>query len=340
MKLSVIVLFLLAALLIVCIAPALAQVVSPLQSGHYMTGITNIRDMSYPPPGLFLMWYNVWISSDRYIDRNGNELTGLRLSEIDPELPDIDLKFDVGGFASVPTLFWASHFTFLGGARYLAGISPNYMTTDGTLMTQTWDDVSDSTVTKVETGSVSGFSDLFVAPVGLSWALGLVDLTVVYGFAAPTGRYTTGADDNLGLGFWTHQFQGFGYLYPDESQATALMAGLTYELNSEIKDEAVKPGSRLSLEWGMSHYFTGWLELGVQGAHNWQITDDTGADVFWDPSAHDRKSTLLFSAGVWPVAGRLYLAAKYGFDFGVRQRFKGNSLMLHLIWITNALDGQ
>ena len=76
-----------------------------------------------------------------------------------------------------------------------------------------------------------------MAPVGLSWALGQFDATFFYGFTAPTGRYTTGADDNIGLGFWTHQFQGFGYFYPNPSQATALMLGLTYELNSEIEDE-------------------------------------------------------------------------------------------------------
>jgi len=338
-KLSVIVLFLLAALLIVCIAPALAQVVSPLQSGHYMTGITNIRDMSYPPPGLFLMWYNVWISSDRYIDRNGNELTGLRLSEIDPELPDIDLKFDVGGFASVPTLFWASHFTFLGGARYLAGISPNYMTTDGTLMTQTWDDVSDSTVTKVETGSVSGFSDLFVVPAGLSWGFEQADLTLLYGFYAPTGKYSTDGTDNVGLGYWTHQFQGYGYYYPSPSKATAVMLGLTYELNGTIKDADVKPGSRFTLEYGLSQYLSEQLEVGVQGGHNWQVGDDSGSEVFWDPGVHDRKYMLAFSGAYWPWKDRLYVSLKYGFDYSNRQRFDNSYWMLNVIFLTNLLTG-
>jgi hypothetical protein len=117
------------------------------------------------------------------------------------------------------------------------------------------------------------------------------------------------------------------------------MLGLTYELNSEIEDVAVNPGNRLSLEYGVSHYPTGWLELGVQGAHNWQVTDDSGSDVIWDPSYHDQKSTLLFSAGFWPWAGRLYVAAKYGFEYGVRQRFKNDNLMVNLIWVTNALDG-
>ena len=303
--------------------PAGAQVASPLQTGHYVPGVMNLRDYAAAAPGLYAVWYNWFVSSGTYVDRNGDELTSL----------------DLNGFATVPSLFWASTFTFLGGARYLAAVAPNWMTSSFTFVAEPGGPGSGPSDGEVVEGSVSGLSDLFVAPVGLSWALGQFDATFFYGFTAPTGRYTTGADDNIGLGFWTHQFQGFGYFYPDPSQATALMLGLTYELNSEIEDVAVNPGNRLSLEYGVSHYPTGWLELGVQGAHNWQVTDDSGSDVIWDPSYHDQKSTLLFSAGFWPWAGRLYVAAKYGFEYGVRQRFKNDNLMLNLIWVTNALDG-
>ena len=83
----------------------------------------------------------------------------------------------------------------------------------------------------------------------------------------------------------------------------------------------MKPGNRLSLEYGVSHYVTAWLELGIQGAHNWQVTDDTGSDVFWDPSYHDRKSTLLVQRGVLAV-GR---AAVCGRE--VRLRLRGSAAL-------------
>lgn len=327
------------ALLVFGAEPMRAQVASPLQSGHYAPGVINIRDLAAPPPGLFVIWYNWYVSSDTYIDRNGNKLTSLNLSQIDPGLPDVDVDLEINGFAAVPALFWGSTFTLLGGARYLVGLSPNWATADFTFVAEPGGPGFDPSDREVLKGSVSGISDLYVAPLGLSWALGHFDASFFYGFTAPTGRYATGADDNIGLGFWTHQFQGFGYYYPSPSQATAIMAGLTYELNTEIKDVAVTPGNRLSLDWGVTQYFTDWFELGVQGAHNWQVTDDAGADVFWDPTVLDRKSTLLFSAGFWPWSGRLYVAAKYGFDFGIRQRFKNSNLMLNVIWLTNALDG-
>lgn len=326
-------------LLVLGARPAGAQVASPLQTGHYVPGVTNIRDYAAPPPGLFVLWYNWSVSSGTYVDRNGDEFSGLNLSQIDPALPDIDVDLDLEGFATVPVLAWASPFTFLGGARYVAAVAPNWLSASYRYVTDPGGPGSAPADGDIVEGSVSGMSDLFVAPVGLSWALGQFDATFFYGFSAPTGRYTTGADDNVGLGFWTHQFQGFGYFYPSPSQATALMLGFTYELNSEIKDVAVRPGNRLSLEYGLSQYFTEWFELGIQGAHNWQVTDDSGSDVIWDPSYHDQKSTLLFSAGFWPWAGRLYVAAKYGFDYGLRQRFKNNNLMVNFIWLTNALDG-
>jgi hypothetical protein len=118
------------------------------------------------------------------------------------------------------------------------------------------------------------------------------------------------------------------------------MAGLTYELNSSIEDVDVTPGQRLSLEWGVSQYLAPWFELSVHGAHNWQITDDSGDDVFWDPTAHDRKSSLMLGAGFWPWEGRLYAAARWGFDYGMRQRFDNTNLMINVIFITDLLTGR
>jgi hypothetical protein len=328
------------AVLLLSASPTQAQVASPLQAGHYAPGVLNIRDMGNPPPGLFVSWYN-WVPwTNTYIDRNGNELSSINLSELDPDLPDVDVDISGTAFAAVPALIWASPFTFLGGARYLAMVSPTFAVADYTILADPSGTGFDSTTTEVIEGSVSGLSDLYVVPVGLSWGSEFLDFTFMYGFYAPTGRYTTGAEDNIGLGFWTHQFQGFTYFYPLPEKATAIMGGLTYELNTKIDDVNVKPGNRLSLEWGISQYLSERFELGVQGAHNWQVSDDTGEDMIWDPTYRDRKSSIGFSMGFWPWKNRLYVSGKYAFDFGIRQRFKNNNLMLNFLFLTNALTGQ
>lgn len=312
-----------------------AQTASPMQSGHYLPAFTNIRDMAQPPPGFFILVYNNLSFTDTYFDRNGDKFKTLSLSEIDPNFPDLEVDPDLNAFVSVPAFFWASNFQILGGARYMAGITPVYMSAGGSVILEN----EDSDLHEKSSGSVSGFSDLMFVPLGLSWGFEKYDLTFMYSVTAPTGRYETGGTENLGLGFWTNQFQGFGYYYPKPDKSTALMLGLTYELNGEIKDIDVKPGNRFSLEYGISQYLSERLEVGIQGGHNWQVSDDEGDDVFWDPRYHDQKSSLYFSAAYWVWKQRLQLNFKYGFDYNVKQRFKTNAFMLNITFMTNALDG-
>ncbi len=344
--------------------PISAQVVSPIQSFHYVPGIIGMRDFVTPPPGLFVVWYNWGFFSNQFIDRDGNKVESILQGNV---AVDIDVKL----WATAPVLAFSSKRTVLGGARYIAAIAPNYFVADGKVVVQRSGAIRDTVPPRVLEGTLSGFGDLVVAPIVLSWAFGRFkegpgdprdpmagmtdeeifaeyglpprrrwNASVAYSFAAPTGRFELGADDNLGLGFWSHIFQGFGYFYPFDHQGLAFEAGLTFETNSKIKDTDVRPGNRLSLEYGVSAWPTGWLELGVGGANNWQISDDTGDDVFWDPSVHDRKSMLNFTAAFIPWFPRLYIVTKYGFDYGARQRFDGHNLVLNLYFVTGLLDGR
>lgn len=313
--------------------PATGQNVSPSQGGHYAPSIINVRDMAKASPGFFIIDYNIWLSSTNYIDRNGDELKSINISQLDPGLPDIDVDFDISSYINAPALFWASKKTLLGGARYLAGISPCWLTASGTVGMEAAGSMIDTSVSSFQEGSGSGWSDLFISPLGLSWGFNSYDLAFSYGFYAPTGKYETEGSDNIGSGFWTHQFQGYGYYYPVADQSTAIMLGLTYELNGEIKDAAVKPGNRFTLEWGISQYLSERLELSVQGGHNWQISDDKGDDVYWDATYHDGKNNLGFSVGYWPWKEKLYIAGKYAFDYGGSEYFKSNYWMANLIFI-------
>jgi len=314
-----------------------SQVVSPLQGGHYSPGVINIRDMAPPPQGVFLLWYNSFSNSNKYIDRDGNKFDKIRLDQIHPALPNISVDIDLDATASIPGIFWGTPVKVLGGARYSLGTSISYISAKASILTERNGIILDTTYTQSVSGKNSGFSDLYVVPAMLSWGFEKADVTFVYGFSAPTGRYESGADDNMGLGFWTHMLQEYTYFYPVADKSSAIMLGLTYEMNGKISDTDVKPGNRFSLEWGISQYLSERFELGILGGHNWQVSDDTGDDVYWNPEYHDRKSTLLFNAGYWLWEERLQLNAKYGFDYGVRQRFKNNYVMLNLVFVPNIL---
>ena len=317
-----------------------AQVVSPLQGGHYSPGVRNIRDMSYPPSGLFLLWYNGYFSSDTYIDKDGQKFSGIELSQILPALPDVAVNIDLNGFTSIPAIFWTTDLKVLGNVKYMAGVSFNYISAKSSVISERGGIVIDTTYTRTAEGRNAGLSDMFFAPLGLSWSRNQLDFTFLYGFYAPTGKYETGSTDAVGLGFWTHQFQGYTYFYPVEGKPTALQFGITYELNSKIKDADVKPGNRLSLEWGLSQYFSERFEVSIMGGHNWQISKDKGNDVYWDTSVYDRKSTIAFNAGYWLWSNHLMANAKYMRDFGIRQRFQNNTWMLNLVFIPNVIKGK
>ena len=332
--------YLLTCILVTLSGAIKAQVVSPLQAGHYFPGFINVRDETAPPPGFFIIFYNAYMWSDTYVDRNGNKFNNLDLSKIDPRLPNINLNMKIQSFANVPVLAWASSFKILGATYLPMVILPSYTYAEASIFGELAWGVIDTTITFSDRGKVSGFGDMLVQPVGLSWAGNKTDFMFTYGIYIPSGRYSTGADDNIGLGYWTHQFQTFGYYYPIEDKSTALMLGLTYETNGYVVDADLKPGDRFTLEWGISQYLSERFELSVQGGHNWQVGADKGADIWWDPSVYDKKSTMAFSVNYWVVSEKLYLALKYGFDFGVRQRFKANFLSLNLIYAPGILTGK
>lgn len=319
---------------LVTLGASKAQQVSPYQTGHNSVCFINVRDMAKMSPGLFIISYNYFAKSNSFADQYGNKYTELELPTLNSSL-----AVDVGTFATVPAIYWGSPKEILGGATYVAGIVPNYMWANiNARFTHTSGSI-DSSFSTQGAMKLNGWGDLFVTPFGLSYGWTHADLTVNYGFTAPTGRYDVSADDNVGLGFWTHQFQGYGYYYPKEDQSTAIMAGLTYELNGKIKDEDYNPGNRLSLEYGVSQYLSDRLEIGAMGGHNWQISDDRGEDAGLNATVHDRVSTMAFSAAYWAVKDRLYVSAKYMFDYGARQRFFVRGGIISLIFVPNIMDG-
>jgi hypothetical protein len=320
--------------------PVAAQVASPLQSGHYTPVMMNVRDLVHPPPGLFLVWYNTFTSSSSFIDRDGNEFSSIDLSDLNPALPDVSVDLGLDAYAAAPTVFWASPFRVLGGARYLAGIAPSYVSAEVSVVTERAGLADpDTSIVRRQGDRVSGFSDLFVTPLGLSWSWEKCDLTAMYSFYAPTGKYETGDPESVGLGFWTHQLLARGYYYPRPDRATALMLGLVQEFNGKIDGVDVTPGDRFTLEWGLSQYFSERFEVAVQGAHNWQVTDDAGGDVYWDPGYHDRKSTLGVGATYWAWPQKLAVTGKYAFDFGVRQRFENDTFFVNVLFVPGWLTG-
>jgi hypothetical protein len=315
--------------------------VSPLQTGHYIPGFINIRDFADPAPasGLLVLDYGAFISSNKFFDRNGDQLTQIN----GPLNNKVDLNIDMSGYMNVPMVLWASKCKFLG-ATYFGGVSIPIITVNPNLAYARIGYIDHMHESGQVSGSASGLSDLNLLPIFLSWGQEKFDVTAGWMVYAPTGRYTVGGNDNTGYGFWSNTLSVFGYWYPLDikgkpSKALAVMLGGTFELIGKIKDADVKPGNRFSLDYGLSQYMSKRLEVGIHGGNNWQVTEDKGNQAFWDKSVKDRLGTLGFQLGYWLWPNRLEAIGKYSFNYGAVQRFEQNTFMLNFIFITNALKG-
>ena len=310
-----------------------AAIVSPIQMGAYMPGIINPRDYANPETsGLIAMDYNIFFDSDEYVDRHGNKVDNLDIGiGFDP----VPIEVDMSGYLNALAIVYVSpELSFFGKARYLAFISPYYSTMDYRVALSELI-VGDTAVT----GSTGGFGDLSIAPIYLTWAgeNQKWDVTAGYMFSAPTGRYETGADDNIGLGYWNHILQVFAYYYPLPEKATAIFLGNSFEFHSKIKDADVRPGNRYTIDYGISQYLSERFEITIQGGNTWQIREDSGDDVYWDTSFKDRYSTIGVGLGFWPVKQKFYTHLKWWTNYGIRQHFKTNNIQLQLIYIPGIL---
>ena len=315
-------------ILILCINSSISlcgQRVNPTHGGSYYPGLMDIRDWTNPDPGLYLLDYNYWVHSDSYFDKDGNQINGETSSAF-----FIDPKLDV--YANAPVLFYASKFT-LFKAKYLASISMMYLN-----LTTTFTTGVGSRETTFSS-NVSGFGDLTLMPLGLSWTEHeRFDISFMYTMYIPTGRYEPGADDNIGQGHWTHQFQIPGYAYFMD-KATALALIPTLEINGPIQNSDAKFGNRFSLEYGISQYLTEWLEIDLMNAHNWQISEDSGDEAWWVGSVLDGKDQKsIFSVGLstWPTE-KLNVRGKFITEYAVKERFKNTIWSLSFIYSPNIL---
>jgi len=111
------------------------------------------------------------------------------------------------------------------------------------------------------------------------------------------------------------------------------MFGNSFEFHSKVSDVDIRPGSRYTLEYGISQYLAKWFEVTLQGGHTWQVGEDSGNDVYWDTSVKDRYATYGAGLGFWPVFGKFYFNLKWWGNYAIRQHFKLSTFQCQLIVI-------
>lgn len=291
---------------------------------HYAPAVPGIRDLLLPAPGLYYAQYDAWYTTDTFKDRDGHRRDSITgplgtTIEIDPEI-------DVYNF--IPGLVWVPELDLLGGHLGMFGLAP--VSNPGVQVAL---EIETEFGRDVESSSW-GLGDVYVQPFWLGWSGKHWDAGLAYGFYAPTGRYDGGDDDNVGLGFWGHQIQLAGAWYPFENRGTAVALIPTFETNGNVEDADVKPGERVTVNWGVSQFLPltndqRWLlEVGVAGYSQWQVRKDRGDDVS-DFSTRDRIHAAGLQLGLIQAKCGSVFTLRWQHEFGARARFQGDWIGLN-----------
>ena len=283
-------------LLTIGVTPALAQL-----SGHNLRSDFGLQSGSQPAPGVYLLVPFVRYDTDTIKDRSGNAL---------------NLPGDLGVNALFPTAYVVTDWK-LFGANYGFVVAPPFVNTR-----------FESPSFDQETGM--SFSDIYVVPLNLGWHTPKADVTVGYGFFAPTGRFQAGADDNRGLGMWSHEISAGFTAFFDEQKNWHAATTLFYEIHTDKEDTDVRVGDLVTLEGGFGRSFIqGAASVGLSYAAQWKASEDTlGPLPGLLLTGKNRAFALgpevtmpFFATGPW--AG--LLTVRYHWEFGARSSFQGQT---------------
>lgn len=250
---------LIALLLLIGVSPVRAQ-----QKGQWMPGQVGLNAGIMPDPGITFVNIDLNYSADTLNNRNGNAVSGVAGS------------YDVWVVENI--LYYVPKFKILGGNFGFMIAQPTVA--NGSLVI----DIGNPPKFPVNGGGY-GFTDTYVQPVTLGWHLKRLDFYGGYAFFAPTGRYTPGASNNIGSGYWGNDLLTGTTFYVTKNKGTSVNLFTNWEFHGSkqgAQNTRVTPGQTFTTEWGVGQVlplkkdFSRLLQLGAVGYDQWQVSNNSG----------------------------------------------------------------
>jgi hypothetical protein len=196
--------------------------------------------------------------------------------------------------------------------------------------------IANNSLTSDLRGAISGgggFADSYYQPFILGWRKQRVAIRAIYGFLAPTGRFSAGANTNVGSGYWTSVVASGQTIYLGPSKATALSAFQMYEFHGTQEGTMVHPGQTFNLDYSLSQTFPLQpglrLQLGLVGYGQWQTTDKHGPTITPEQAAaHYKVNALGFAANALLPEKKVSVGVKYFHEFDGRSTYQGYTLQI------------
>lgn len=273
--------------------------------GVYPLGMSSTNSGITPAPGFSYSNQLLFYYRDESKDQNG---VAKPISGSNAVLMDMN------------TIIWVSKREFLGGAHYSAFATLPFAGNDLTT------DING----KISGGS--GFADSYYVPFILGWNKERMSVRLLYGFLAPTGRYASDANNNVGSGYWTHAISSGQTFMLTRDKAWSVSTFEMYEFHTTQENTQTHPGQTFDLDYSFVRNFTFpntsfRLQAGFTGYEARQTTAHYGPAITPE-LASDRYA--INSAGfatqfAFPKQ-RLNLGMKFFEEFANRSSFQGYSL--------------
>jgi hypothetical protein len=247
---------------LICLYLIGATAAGAQQKGQYIPGMQGLNAGVLPDPGITYANMTINYSASTLKNASGNT---------------VPLNGSYGIWANIDIFFYVLHTKYFNTkvAFMAAPAVANGSLTLGSL----------NFPNLVVEGGGSGLTDTWIQPVTLGWSTKRADVYVGYVFMAPTGRYTPGATNNVGSGYWGNQFITGTTFYITKNKGTSANLFTDWEFHGS-KDTGqgtqLTPGQTFTIEWGAGQVlpikkdFSQLFQLGLIGYDQWQVSQNGG----------------------------------------------------------------
>ena len=199
------------------------------------------------------------------------------------------------------------------------------------------------------TAGGDGLADLWVQPLTLGWHLKRADILVGDAFMVPTGRYSPGATNNVGTGYFGNHVLAAVTYYITKNKGTAASVFTDWEVHGSrdgTNGTSKTPGQAFTDEWGLGQTLplkkdkSRLLQVGVIGYDQWQVADN-GGTIPVANTGLTAPASLLPHYSVHAVGGQINyvlpeknfsLFLKYEHEYQSSSHTQGNTLVFGPAW--------
>ena len=241
-------------------SPAFAQ-----QKPQWMPGQIGLNAGILPSPGFTYVNLDINYNADTFNGPRGNAIP-------------VTGTYNVWAVENI--FFYVPNIKFAGGNLGFMIMFPTPAT--GSLDA----DVSNLQLPNLSaTAGGSGLADLWLQPFNFGWHFKRADIKVADAFLIPTGRYSPGASNNVGTGYFGNHLQTGTTFYITKNKGTSANLFTDWEVHRSkagTNNTSKTPGQAFTDEWGLGQVLplrknlSQLLQLGVVGYDQWQVTANGG----------------------------------------------------------------